>query len=41
MRRVKNLKMSTAIKINKFINNFFKSSLKESDKDLQSVKVNL
>jgi len=31
--------MSTAIKINKFINNFFKSSLKESDKDLyESVK---
>ena len=31
--------MSTAIKINKFINNFFKSSLKESDSELyESVK---
>ena len=26
--------MSTAIKINKFLNNFFKSSLKDSDKEL-------
>ena len=26
--------MSTAIKINKFLNNFFKSSLKESDNEL-------
>ena len=31
--------MSTAIKINKFLNNFFKSSLKDSDNELyQSVK---
>ena len=31
--------MSTAIKINKFLNNFFKSSLKDSDKELyDSVK---
>jgi len=31
--------MSTAIKINKFLNNFFKSSLKDSDKELyESVK---
>ena len=31
--------MSTAIKINKFLNNFFKSSLKDSDKELyNSVK---
>ena len=26
--------MSTAIKINKFLNNFFKSSLKDSDNEL-------
>ena len=31
--------MSTAVKVNKFLNNFFKSSLKESDKELyDSVK---
>ena len=31
--------MSTAIKVNSFLNNFFKSSLKDSDKELyQSVK---
>ena len=31
--------MSTAIKINKFLNNFFKSSLKDSDSELyESVK---
>ena len=31
--------MSTVIKVNKFLNNFFKSSLKDSDKELyESVK---